>query len=146
MLKQILVLLLFLSLLLLTFCSDDGIVSPYLSNGTYFYSAYDSSSNKVAAGSLLISFLDSVNFSGNWVITSTSDQQNIGPQKGSGVLLGNIEGGLLYINLNPNYADNNVVLRGEANNNKMVGTWQWVTFSGVTNSGFFEAKSSNWTK
>ena len=62
-----------------------------------------------------------------------------GPQVGMGTFVGEIHGNVVGLNLNPGWADNNVVLNGEMENGTYAGRWEWITFAGVTYTGNFTA-------
>jgi hypothetical protein len=89
----------------------------------------------------------------HWTITGTWESRwvpgvdtsrQIGPQVGSGVLRGAIlhgqeQEGRLLLDLNPYYADNNTGFNVERVDTRLVGTWDWTTFTGVRASGRFIA-------
>jgi len=116
--------------------------NPILSDalgGTYSYVGYDSLSNQIAKGWIKFEFEDSVNIKGNWQVEKTVSTGSYGPQDGNGNLVGDITDTSIYMNLHPNYADNNIILLGEFNGINIEGEWQWITFIGLTNSGTFKA-------
>jgi hypothetical protein len=45
----------------------------------------------------------------------------------------------MWINLNPNFADNNCYLYGNRHMSMYSGEWKWITFAGITNKGPFTA-------
>ena len=50
-----------------------------------------------------------------------------------------IQGTSISMNLNPGWADNNVVLSGTVEKDRISGKWTWITFVGPTAEGTFEA-------
>ena len=46
---------------------------------------------------------------GNWQLNKVDTQEHLGPQEGSGELIGSIDKGEIDINLNPNISDANVI-------------------------------------
>lgn len=80
---------------------------------------------------------------GTWEINKLNDGEELGPQTGEGKLRGKIrEDGSVRIDLNPDIADQNVILTGSFPNNGdrsfFEGKWMYQTLSGST-SGEFEA-------
>lgn len=123
------------------FCSwcDDPITGPDTPEGSYTYTAYDSTGTKIVTGWMKIEFDDSVNVSGEWKFDKIGNPENIGPQVGSGKLVGMYDEPQISINLNPNWADNNVFLHGEYGEDKIEGEWMYTGFPGVINRGEFKA-------
>jgi len=106
----------------------------------YAYRALDSSGTELVRGVLFVTMEDSTRLSGFWNLEATGNGQGrIGPQVGSGTLEGFLEGAEIQINLNPDYADNNVFLLGTMSASGFDGTWQFVGFPGVLASGTFRA-------
>jgi hypothetical protein len=125
-------------------CDDQGenIVSnpfPGPEPSTYTYRAYTSAGVLAVSGSITLARTDSTTVAGSWVLNGISSTDRVGPQIGAGTLAGRIEGSKLSINLNPGWADNNVILAGSVEGEKIAGTWSWVTFAGPASSGTFEA-------
>lgn len=126
------------SFLLLSFCSEDSSTNSSLT--IYKYSGYDSTGNKIITGYLWIDSADSSVVKGRWDFKRVSNEENLGPQIGSG----NFDGvkdsqGNMSLNLNPEWIDNNVFLIGSFNNLQYRGDWNYVGFPGVINAGSFEA-------
>ena len=108
--------------------------------GEFKYTGYDSTGIKIVQGKLFLDFSDSTNIKGTWEIEEIKMSQNIGPQIGSGELIGSYyDSNRVWINLNPDYDDNNIILRGILNNKSYEGNWKYSTFVGVVNYGPFEA-------
>ena len=124
--------------LLFSWC-DDLITSPETPEGRYAYKGYDSTGVKIVAGWLKIELADSVTVTGEWNFYKVGQPENIGPQIGSGSLIGSYEKGRLSLNLNPNMIDNNVVLNGDYSEKKFEGEWMYIGVMGVINRGTFKA-------
>ena len=110
--------------LLLSACSRDKSPmrpKPTGLSGTYSYTSYDSTDFVVAQGWLTLTISDSLGITGEWHIQKIGDAKNIGPQIGDGELIGELEQKSISMNLNPDWADNNVLLRGILSDNKIDG-------------------------
>ena len=105
----------------------------------YYYTGYNLQRTKIVKGFMTIVFADSNRISGEWQFEATVDPKGIGPQVGAGRLVGGFEGRNLWIGLNPDYADNNVMLSGVSSGTSISGTWQYVGFPGVLAGGTFRA-------
>lgn len=125
-------------------CKDSGkaVVSTPDPGGipaTYSYRAYSSQGPLVVVGTLTLAKTDGSLLSGTWAFEAVSLGDKVGPQLGAGKLAGSIQGTTISINLNPGWADNNVILTGTFGQDRITGTWTWVTFAGPTAQGRFEA-------
>lgn len=115
--------------------------------GDYQYTGYDRSGSKVVEGRLSITSVESkriqkeesIQIKGNWQLNKVGDQEKIGPQVGSGELVGSIIQGKVYLNLNPNINDSNVFLEGTIEGKRFHGTWSFKGYAGAINQGTFEA-------
>jgi hypothetical protein len=115
--------------------------------GDYQYTGYDSDGGKMVEGQLSITSVESrrirseesIQLKGNWTLNKTGSQEKIGPQVGSGEFVGSIIKGELYLNLNTNMADNNVMLKGTIEGKRFHGTWSFNGYAGPINKGTFEA-------
>jgi hypothetical protein len=107
--------------------------------GSYLYTSYDTTGKTLVKGFFTVYKQDSLTLSGEWYFRKIGHPQNIGPQVGSGKLQGGIADDQIWINLNPEYMDNNLILTGVLENGRYRGQWEWVSFSGVTNHGGFKA-------
>ncbi|MBX2991244.1 MAG: hypothetical protein KF749_08750 [Bacteroidetes bacterium] len=105
---------------------------------TYQYVGYARDGSPIVRGQLVLS-VSPANVRGNWRLASALNEGRIGPQIGRGILTGSFSDGILNINLNPNNADNNVLLSGRFDRNQYIGQWKWVGFRGLMNGGTFEA-------
>lgn len=111
-------------------------------DGTFDYVAFDSQGARVLEGTLVLNVANDGGVSGTWEINwvEGADQNTVvGPQLGTGSLLGTVTDGDLFANLNPQIADDNVVLQGAYNANRISGRWDYSTFSGPTAAGDFTA-------
>jgi hypothetical protein len=111
------------------------------SDESYDYIGYDINGIKTIEGILTIEQGDSTDISCNWDFSAIGNPQNIGPQIGKGTGTGFIDDISFYANLNPNYADNNVMLVGTIDGNTIQGEWTFAGFPGVINSGTFVAQN-----
>jgi hypothetical protein len=125
-------------------CRDSGdspvnSLLPGPTPSTYDYRAYTSGGTLAVVGTITLQIRDSLSLTGTWANEGVSDLNKIGPQVGAGTLVGKLDGLSISVNLNPGWADNNVILAGSVEADKISGTWTWVSFIGPTSSGKFEA-------
>ena len=115
--------------------------------GDYQYTGYDKSRGKIVEGRLSITSVESkriqsgvmIQIKGNWQLSKVGHQEKIGPQVGSGELIGSITEGEINIDLNPNISDSNVILKGKIEGKRFHGTWSFNGYAGPINQGTFEA-------
>jgi hypothetical protein len=117
--------------------------------GVYAYTASDSLGVMLVTGTLEVKFGEDadasgdVAISGTWQLQQSGNGAQVGPQTGSGNLEGSVDGqGSLWINLNPDWADNNVFLAGGFSGERFAdfeGTWSYSTFVGPVAGGNFKA-------
>jgi|TARA_Y100000310_G_scaffold91552_1_gene88948 hypothetical protein len=108
----------------------------------YQYIAYYEKSLRVCAeGTMEFDIGEDSTIIGTWEIEAVEEFSinNIGPQTGTGDLSGNIKNGQFFVNLNPNWADNNVFLNGYYGE-EIRGGWSWSTLVGPRSSGGFVIK------
>jgi hypothetical protein len=86
-----------------------------------------------------MNFQDSSSISGELHFEKIGNPNNIGPQVGSGELVGGVDQYGIWINLNPQFIDHNLLLTGTIKNHTYSGEWVWISFIGPTNHGTFEA-------
>jgi hypothetical protein len=55
------------------------------------------------------------------------------------MLEGTIDNNGISLDLNPGWRDNNTVLVGKFEDNKITGKWAWISFIGITEEGTFIA-------
>lgn len=107
--------------------------------GEYQYTGYDEGGAKVVEGRLSLTALDGDKLKGSWELKQIGEPKRIGPQVGSGDLLGTVSGTEVLIDLNPNMNDNNVNLRGTVEGKRYKGSWNYSGFAGSISKGTFEA-------
>jgi hypothetical protein len=129
---------------LLVSCEDGGSGTGVESvpSGAYHYTSYDTNGVAVVGGWLTITYQDSSHITGEWRLYKIGDPQGIGPQSGSGKLVGSFYEGKLIIELNPQFRDNNLQLVGSLQQGYYRGEWIWISFVGITGKGTFEAIKS----
>jgi len=104
------------------------------------YRGYDSGEKLVIRGWLRIDVRESGDVSGEWCLDRVGDPDNIGPQVGVGSLRGRLEGTRLSCNLNPGFADFNVLLHGSYDGTSYKGQWRYGTVKGPMSEGTFSAE------
>jgi hypothetical protein len=115
--------------------------------GDYDYTSYDEKGDKVVQGRISITSSElrrigseqTTQLKGNWELKKVGNQEHIGMQEGKGELIGSLDKGEIYLNLNPNISDANVVLRGKIEGKRFHGTWSFIGYAGPTIKGTFEA-------
>ncbi len=132
------------SLIILLYSCQESPVTTQRSNGSYQYRASDSTGILLVTGWMELNFPDSTTISGKWHLDAVENPKNIGPQTGDGKLAGGVHNGQMWVDLNPQFKDNNVVLVGTMEAHRFWGQWMWLTFVGVTNKGRFEIDSVGW--
>jgi hypothetical protein len=116
----------------------DSLVDPSPS-GSYWYNSFDSSGTLLVEGWFTMTVADSDSVAGEWHFKAVGTPQRIGPQTGDGTLIGGFRDSVLWIELQPQFRDNNLQLTGTLRGDRYAGSWIWISFIGVTNSGRFEA-------
>lgn len=125
------------------FCDKDNCLNgKKIPEGAYAYMGYDSIGIKIVEGWISFDFVDSTTISGEWELDKIGDPKNIGPQVGTGQLGGNVQNSQIYLNLNPNFIDNNIFLASPYDNHKLEGEWTYAGFPGVINYGSFVAEKN----
>ena len=126
-------------------CRDSSVENPVESEA-FQYWAYDSTGVPVVTGWFTMNYPDSSTILGDWHFSPVDYPKNIGPQTGEGRLQGAHQNGQIFLDLNPQFRDNNVVLVGALDKHRFSGQWTWLTFVGVTNKGRFEAVTMEWVQ
>ena len=111
-------------------------------DGSLAYEASSLAGKPLIRGRLNIDILPDSTIVGTWTANwapGADTTVEVGDQVGSGTLRGRqtAEGG--YIDLNPGYADNNVILLPTATDRGFTGTWYWSTMTGPRTEGRFTA-------
>jgi len=109
-------------------CKDSGISYEGAYLGPYKYSASDTLGTIVTTGTIAIYQKDS-QLNGPWRFDDGR----------SGNLKGTISGAQVYIDLNPQFVDNNLILRGTLVGNSFSGSWSHFGFPGELARGSFIA-------
>ncbi|HKQ54164.1 MAG TPA: hypothetical protein VJT74_17435 [Pyrinomonadaceae bacterium] len=109
--------------------------------GEYQYVGYDEGGTKVVEGRLSLTSLDGDRLKGTWELKQVGEAKRIGPQVGTGDLVGTVNGTEVLVDLNPNMNDNNVNLRGKVEGKRYKGTWNYSGFAGSISKGTFEASA-----
>lgn len=135
------------TLLIAAGCAKDSSTnSTHMWNTPFSYVGKDSLGATFVTGSLTIVVNDSAAMSGTWKLDSVpgTATMKFGPQFGTGTWMGGLSGTTLTMNLNPGWADDNVVLVGKLDRSQSsahyAGRWSHVTLLGETNHGTFEAQ------
>jgi hypothetical protein len=133
-----------LLLALIVACSGNGI-APWgsLKTAVLHYTAMSGRGVPLVAGSLRLVVHDDSIVAGTWSIDwvpGADTTARVGPQVGSGTFAGEqLADGAVHLNLNPSYADNNVLLSATVTRDGLAGEWSWSGFPGVLGSGPFTA-------
>jgi hypothetical protein len=116
--------------------------------GTYDYQALGLENKVIATGKLYITANEPTAITGTWEIKTTAPKEKTGPQDGKGKIAGSIEPktGLIYLDLNPDMRDNNVVLTGIFKDGELSGAWGWYSIAGAVVKGNFNAKLKLYSK
>ncbi len=123
------------------FCDKDHSINGIkLPAGAYAYTGYDSTGAIIVAGWIKIVFDDSATISGTWELDKVGEPQNIGSQIGSGNIVGGLVNDQLWMNLNPQFVDDNVFLTCPYDERKLAGQWSYSGFPGIINYGTFVAQ------
>jgi hypothetical protein len=108
---------------------------------TYHYKGFDTNGALVVEGVLSLSINNTNRVEGEWKLHEVKPEKikNLGNQIGSGKLAGQINESKINLDLNPGWADNNVLLNGEVTTTNIFGTWGFYGFAGEIVGGKFEA-------
>jgi hypothetical protein len=109
-------------------CKDAGTSSDLVNLGTFNYTAFDTLGHVLVRGSITL-HNDSSKITGNWQFDDGR----------SGELQGTESDGMISLNLNPRFIDNNLLLRGKLSGNTYAGDWEQVGYPGVMARGTFSA-------
>lgn len=108
------------------------------------YITRDGEGNSLTEGLLTLPYplQEGVRFFGSWqakYVGPINQQDKVGPQINGGKLVGELTEGQLTLQLNPDMNDNNVLLIGKVDADRLTGTWEYSNFTGLANKGTFEA-------
>ena len=129
----------FLTFFILSSCQKDQLILGPPSGDSFFYQSRDTLGQIIVSGWISLVKIDSSQMEGSWKLEKIKNRTDIGPQAGSGELKGWIIDNELFVNLQPNFRDNNLLLNGILKGNTYSGIWQWISFKGITNWGTFQA-------
>jgi len=121
-----------------------GVSQPAAIAGTLDYAAWSDSGTRLLEGVLAIAPQPNQHVSGTWSIhwaagADTANANDIGPQLGSGDLIGVVQDTTVLVDLTPSFADNNVELLGCVTAAGFAGTWSHVGIAGEIAHGPFTA-------
>ena len=107
----------------------------------YRYKGFDTNGTLVVEGVLNLNINNTNRVEGDWKLHEVKPQniKSLGSQIGSGKLAGQINKSKINLDLNPGWADNNVLLSGEVTTTNISGTWGYYGFAGEIVGGKFEA-------
>jgi hypothetical protein len=127
---------------LLLACSTAPAPRYLLRSGAFHYVARSPAGEPLLTGRLQLSFPDDSTIRGAWAIgwlPGGDTTAQVGPQVGTGDLIGVRSGDSVIIQLNPRNADHNVGLVAVAAAAGYAGKWEWVSFTGPRTAGTFTA-------
>ena len=107
--------------------------------GVYEYTGYDSTGTAIVRGWLVLSLREKQRVDGDWRLEKIGEPGKIGPQIGKGRLEGGLSNETMWLDLRPQYRDNNIDLFGTFDMNEFRGRWHWITLSGISSQGTFVA-------
>lgn len=121
-------------------CKSDSehVVGP-VPSGVFAYTSYDSMGTAIVQGWFTLIIKDSSSVTGEWHFRPIGEPKNIGPQVGNGNLVGSFHAALLWIELNPQFRDNNLSLRGAIEEGSYNGIWEAIGYPGIMNRGTFRS-------
>ena len=126
-------------------CSDNsnplGNTNDFATQGEhqYQYTARNENNVVIVQGWLKVNVQSDNRLTGTWHLESVNNEATNLPL-GDGTLEGDLEkDAQANINLHPTHTDNNLRLTGTLKNNTFQGQWSWITFTGPTKQGAFEA-------
>jgi hypothetical protein len=108
------------------------------------YKGFDTNGNLLVSGVITLRLDGTTKVTGDWTlqVLDKSRSKEMGPQDGSGKILGQLKGDRIFLNLNPGVFGDNVYLDGEvsqANIFKIKGKWgRYGFYSGKIIEGDFE--------
>jgi hypothetical protein len=107
----------------------------------YLYKGFDTNGNLVVEGVLNLTVGATNRVQGDWRLQEVkpSKLKKLGPQTGSGKVEGEIKQDRINLDLNPGWADNNIILNGRVTTTNILGTWGYYGFAGELAGGKFEA-------
>jgi hypothetical protein len=126
-------------------CGAEGqhpITAESLVDGSLRYQVTTQAGAPLLTGRLVIDILEDSTIVGTWSthwVSGADTTVEVGDQVGSGTLAGRQTEDGAHIDLNPGYADNNVILLAAPAEKGFAGTWYWSTIAGPRTGGRFTA-------
>lgn len=110
---------------------------------TYNYKGSDTNGNLLVEGVITLRTDETIQVKGHWnlKVLDKNKYHELGPQDGSGEIIGQLKGDRIFLNLNPDVYEDNIYLDGKvtkANIFKISGKWGYYGFVGKLNEGNFE--------
>ncbi len=127
-------------LFLLLACNAPANEAPASRAGGFRYIARSATGAPLISGRIDLSFPDDSTVTGQWNFAwepGADTTLQVGPQVGTGELIGRQMGDTLLLQLNPEMADNNVGLTAIRGAGGYTGEWTWSAFTGPRSSGSF---------
>lgn len=131
-----------LALALLLGCSGASTETAASRTGGFRYIGRSAAGVPVLNGRIELAFPNDSTVTGTWAIgwiPGADTSFEVGPQVGTGTLVGRRMGDSLLIEMNPNWADNNVALKAFPSASGYTGQWTWSAFDGPRSGGSFTA-------
>lgn len=124
-----------------------GVFDPTSIAGTLAYVAYADSGTRLLEGVLTITPQPNQHVAGTWTIrwapgADTANANDVGPQFGTGDLIGAVQDTTVLVNLTPTFSDNNVELLGCVTATGFAGIWSHTGIAGEIAHGPFTATRS----
>ena len=129
-----------LALALLLGCAGASTETAAPRTGGFRYVGRSQAGEPVLTGRIELAFPDDSTVTGSWAINwipGADTTLEVGPQVGSGTLVGRRMGDSLLIEMNPSWADNNVALKAVPSADGYTGHWTWTAFAGPRSGGSF---------
>jgi hypothetical protein len=110
---------------------------------TYDYKGFDTNGNLLVSGVITLRLDGPTQVKGTWKLTVLNKDKlrELGPQDGSGKILGQLKDDSIFLNLNPDQFNSNIYLESKvarANMFQIKGKWGYYGFVGKLNEGNFE--------
>ena len=110
---------------------------------TYNYKGFDTNGNLLVKGVITLRLNKTIQVKGDWILQILDKNKlvELGPQDGSGKIVGQLKGDRIFLDLNPEQFENNIYLDGKVtrvNVFKISGKWGLYGFVGKLKEGKFE--------
>jgi hypothetical protein len=112
-----------------------GVFGPADIVGTLDYVAYADSGARLLEGTLTVMGQANQHIAGSWDIhwaagADTTNPNTVGPQVGTGDLIGAVQDTVVFVNLTPTFADDNVELDACVTAGGFAGVWRHIGAAG----------------